>query len=127
MNNQPSAKKFLGWFNPLGRNPGSWAFIISRITALGLTLYLFMHLIVLGRLAQGPEAYAEFLTLAKNPVVKIGELAVIGAVIYHGFNGLRIVLTSFGIGIAYQALLFYASVILAIVGTLIFAIRMFAG
>jgi succinate dehydrogenase / fumarate reductase cytochrome b subunit len=127
MNNRPSAKKFLGWFNPFGRNPGSWAFILSRITALGLTFYLFLHLIVLGRLSQGPQAYEEFLALTENPVVKIGELAVIGAVIYHGLNGLRIVFTSFGIGVTRQTQLFYVSVILSFLGTIIFAIRMFAG
>jgi len=127
MNNQPSSKKFLAWFNPLGRQPGSWAFILSRITALGLTFYLFLHLVVLGRLAQGPQAYQEFLALAESPIVKLGELAVIAAVIYHGLNGIRIILTSFGIGVAHQQRLFYASVALALAGTVFFGIRLFGG
>ncbi len=127
MNEQPSEKKFLTWFNPIGRNAGSWAFILSRITALGLTLYLFMHLVVLGRLAQGPQAYQEFLMLTEHPLVKLGELAVIAAVIYHGLNGLRVILTSFGIGIARQEQLFYAAVALSIAATIFFAIRMYAG
>lgn len=127
MNNQPSSRKLLTWFNPLGRNPGAWAFILNRLTGLGLTFYLFLHLIVLGRLAQGPQAYEEFLELTKSPLVKLGELLVIGAVIYHALNGLRVVLTSFGLGIRQQTQMFYLSVLLALLGTLVFAIRMFAG
>lgn len=127
MNNQPAPQKLLSWFNPLGRNPGSWAFILNRLTGLGLTFYLFMHLMVLGRLAQGPEAYEEFLALTKSPFIKLGELLVIGAVIYHGLNGLRVVLTSFGLGVRRQVQMFYLSVVLALVGTAIFAFRMFAG
>lgn len=127
MNNQPSSSRFLAWFNPFGRGPGAWAFIINRLTGIGLTFYLFLHLVVLGRLAQGPQAYEEFLELTKSPLVKLGELLVIGAVIYHALNGLRVVLTSFGIGIGRQAQLFYLSVLFAVLGTLIFAFRMFAG
>ena len=47
------------WIDPRGRESGGWAFILNRITAIGLTVYLFLHLIVLGKLAQGAEAFDE--------------------------------------------------------------------
>ncbi len=113
------------WFDPRRRDAGSWAFVLNRITAIGLTVYLYLHLIVLGKLAQGPEAFDSFIELAKRPVVIFGELLVVIAGIYHGLNGLRIALTSFGIAVPYQKQLFYGLMIVTIIASLIFAIRMF--
>ena len=123
--NQPSARRFWTWFLPLRRDIGSWAFALNRITALGLTFYLFLHLIVLGRLAQGPGAYDEFLLLTENPWIKLGEWAVVAAAILHGLNGMRVVLTSFGVGVTRQKQLFYAFMIFAVVLILIFTARMY--
>lgn len=123
--NQPSARKFMTWFLPFRRAIGSWAFALNRITAIGLTVYLFLHLIVLGRLAQGPGAYDEFLLLTENPLIKLGEWAVVAAAILHGLNGIRVVLTSFGIGVTRQKQLFYGLMVLAVVVILIFTARMY--
>ena len=123
--NQPSARKFLTWFLPFRRAVGSWAFALNRVTAIGLTFYLFLHLIVLGRLAQGPGAYDEFLLLTENPLIKLGEWAVVAAAILHGFNGIRVVLTSFGVGVTRQKQLFYGLMVLAVVVILIFTARMY--
>lgn len=123
--NQPSARKFLSWFNPLGRQTGGWAFILNRITALGLTLYLFLHLVVLGKLAQGPNAYDDFLALTENPLIKLGELAAVAAAILHGLNGVRIILTSFGVGVTRQKQLFYGFMAVSTVIILFFVARMY--
>jgi succinate dehydrogenase / fumarate reductase, cytochrome b subunit len=123
--NQPSARKFWTWFVPIGRDIGSWAFALNRITAIGLTVYLFLHLIVLGRLAQGPGAYDQFLALTENPFIKLGEWAVVAAAILHGLNGIRILLTSFGVGVTRQKQLFYVLMIIAVFVILIFTVRMY--
>lgn len=125
--NQPSANKFWKWFLPFGRQMGGWAFILNRVTALGLTLYLFLHLIILGQLAKGEAAYDGFLTLIHHPVFIFGELLVVAAGIIHGLNGIRIILTSFGIGVAQQKQLFYALMALSAITILFFAVRMFMG
>ncbi len=125
MRNNPSPYNFPRWFDPRRRMPGSWAFILNRITALGLTLYLFMHLVILSKLAQGPAAYDSFLVLAKSTPIKLGELLVIAAGFIHGLNGIRVGLTSFGIGVRRQKLLFASLMTIALAGTLFFAYRMF--
>lgn len=125
MENQPSASKLLQWFDPRNRQSGSWAFILNRITAVGLTVYLSLHLFMLGKLAQGPEAYDSFISLAKSPAVKVGEMFVIAAGLIHGLNGIRIALTSFGIGVKYQVQLFWGLMALAGIGILGFAYYMF--
>ncbi len=113
------------WFDPRNREIGSWAFILNRITALGLTFYLFLHLIVLGQLAQGPQAYDAFLKTVQNPIFIFGEVLVVTAGFIHGLNGIRIALTSFGIGVPKQRQIFIAMIVIAIIGSLIFAWRMF--
>lgn len=126
MNNTASPGKFWRWFNPRNRSLGSWAFILNRITALGLTFYLFLHLIVLSQLAVGPEAYANFLHYAHAPLIKVGEMLVIAAGLIHGLNGIRIALTSFGIGATRQKQIFVGMMILAAVGLFFFGIKMFS-
>jgi succinate dehydrogenase / fumarate reductase, cytochrome b subunit len=123
--NVPSPIKFWTWFNPIGRGTGGWAFILNRVTALGLTFYLYLHLMVLSQLANGPEAYNGFVKLMGNPIVLIGELLVVAAGILHGLNGIRIILTTFGVSITRQKQLFYALMAVAVVAILIFGLCMF--
>ena len=123
--NLPTVRNIYHWFDPRHRDIGTWAFILNRLTALGLTFYLFLHLIVLGTLAKGPDAYESFTNLIKSPLFVAGELLIIIAGLYHGLNGIRIVMTSFGIGYAYQKLLFILVVLITIIGSVIFAVRMF--
>ena len=112
------------WFDPRWRQVGTWAFILNRVSGLGLTLYLFLHLVVLGTLARGPAAYDSFIALAKSPLLVLGELLVVAAGLYHGLNGLRVACSSFGIGVAHQKQIFYGLLALVIVATAIFALRM---
>jgi len=122
---QQSSRKMIKWFDPRNRKLGSWAFILNRLTGLGLTLYLFLHLIMLGQLAKGPQAYDNFIALVKNPLFLTGELLVVAAALIHGLNGIRIGLTSFGIWAKYQKQLFVILMSIALITTTIFAFRMF--
>ena len=124
-NNKPSPTKFWTWFNPIGRQTGGWAFILNRITALGLTFYLYLHLVILGQLAKGPESYDSFLALVRHPIAIAGELLVVAAGILHGLNGIRIILTTFGVSVTRQKQLFYVLMVIALVAITIFGVRMF--
>ena len=123
--NSSSPVNFWRWFDPRNRSVSTWGFILNRITALGLSLYLFLHLFVLSTLAQGPEAYASFLELAHTPVILVGELLVIAAGLIHGLNGIRIALNSFGIGVLRQKQLFAGLMAVALIGIVFFAVKMF--
>lgn len=114
MNNQSRPSNFWRWFDPRKKKLGTIAFILNRITALGLTLYLGMHLIMLGKLASGQESYDAFIELAKTPLVKMGEMLVVAGVIIHGLNGLRVALTSLGYASNYQKQLFTGVLVLSL-------------
>lgn len=125
MKNASSPVNAWRWFDPRYRSISHWGFILNRITALGLTLYLFLHLIVLSTLVQGQASYDAFIQFAHGPVIKVGEMLVIAAGLIHGLNGIRIGLTSFGIGATRQRQIFIGLMVLAIAGTIYFGIKMF--
>ncbi len=124
-NNKPSPSRLWLWFNPLGRQAGGWAYILNRVTALGLTFYLYLHLVVLGQLAKGPDGYDNFLKLIRNPIFTLGELIVVAGGVLHGLNGLRIVLTTFGVSVTHQKQLFYGLMAVALLIILMFGLYMF--
>lgn len=124
-NQRPTFSDILNWFDPRNKQPGSWAFILNRLTAIGLTVYLYLHLVILANLARGPEAYDNFIAIVKQPLFVFGELLVVIAGLYHGLNGIRIILNSFGIAVPQQRALFYGMFLITVIGGVIFAIRMF--
>lgn len=124
MENSPHASRFIRWFDPRNRQVGTWAFILNRITALGLSFYLFLHLVMLGQLAQGPDAYNNFIALAKTPIIMTGEMFVIAAGIMHGLNGIRIVLNSLGVGMRAQKVTLLITALVAVAGIAFFVFKM---
>jgi succinate dehydrogenase / fumarate reductase, cytochrome b subunit len=124
---QSEKRNWLYWFDPRGKSFGSYGFMVNRIAGLGLTLYLFMHFVMLGKLINGEAAYDSFIHLAHQPVIVAGEFLVVLAVLLHGINGIRIGVTSFGIGNKIQKGLLYAAFFLAITGSIFFAVKMFGG
>lgn len=123
--NKPSSYRALNWFDPRRREAGSWAFILNRITAIALTFYLVLHLIVLNKLTQGPPAYDDFVTFAQRPLIKLGEILLIAAVVLHGLNGIRLTLLALGVGLRSQKSTFALLFLFTVLITGLFAVRLF--
>ena len=113
------------WFDPRARSVNMYGFILNRITALGLTLYLTMHLVALSQLAGGPSGYNSFVATMHTPVFTFMEVLVVTAGMMHGLNGARIVLNSLGIAVRIQKALLIGLLSIAVVISLFFAVRMF--
>ncbi len=81
---------------------GMWAWILHRITGLGLVFYILLHTILMGvALLSGKEGFdATLSVLMGNPVFELLDIMLLGAVLYHGFNGIRILLFDVGVGIS---------------------------
>ena len=127
MKDFPSPRNALRWFDPRARQIGSWGFALNRLTALGLTFYLGLHLIVLSKLAQGQNAYDDFVVFAHQPLIKFSEVILIAAVLFHGLNGLRLILHAIGMGVRKQKLSLGIVLTLTVFGSALFAIRLFGG
>lgn len=130
MDNKPETKftmKPWYWFDPRGKAIGSFGYMVNRLAGLGLTLYLFLHLFMLSKLIAGKEAFSEFIETAHTPVIVAGEFLVVFAVLLHGINGLRIAATSLGLGSGSQKVLLVIAGIIALIGGIFFAVKMFGG
>ena len=73
---------------------GMFAWMLHRLTGLALVGYLVAHIWGL-RAITDPEAYNALIASYHAPIFKIGEFLLLGAVVYHSLNGMRIVLIDF--------------------------------
>jgi len=125
MSELPSPAHAARWFDPRARSAGSLAFILNRLTGLGLTIYLALHLVVLGKLAQGPQAYDDFVAFSGSPLIKTAEVVLILGVLFHGLNGLRLTMHALGIGVRAQKTWFLAVMVITLLASLWFALHLF--
>lgn len=84
------------------RHSGSWAYLLHRITGIGLTVYLFVHIWALTSLAQGRAAFAEEMKTFTTLPFKIAEWLLGLLVMFHAFNGIRIALVDLSQGSNYH-------------------------
>ena len=87
--------------------PGAWSWGLHRITGLGLMFYLYLHILALTALQKGPEAFNVEMELFKQPIFMVLEWLLFGLVLFHSFNGFRIVLIDLAQGSKYHKPLLY--------------------
>ena len=98
-----------GWVKTLWRYyrfPGSWAWILHRISGLVLTGYIILHIYALTTLQQGEKAFNEEMALFLTPIFKLLEWFLFAFVVFHTLNGIRIVLIDFADASKYQKVLY---------------------
>jgi succinate dehydrogenase / fumarate reductase cytochrome b subunit len=95
------------WFDVRKRSTGSFAFALNRLTGIGLTVYLLLHLGVLSLLLKGEKGWDAFIALARSPLFLMLEVILIFGVLYHGLNGIRVALVGMGIGVKGERTLFW--------------------
>ncbi len=71
---------------------GQWSWVLHRITGLGTLLFLFLHVIDTSWAVFYPELYARAIALYQSPIFTAGEFGLVACVVYHAYNGFRIVL-----------------------------------
>jgi len=117
----------VNWFDIRRRNLGMLAFVLNRVTGLGLVFYLGIHLVVLSLLAGGEANWDGFLELVRSPFFLFMDVVLIAGALIHGLNGIRVGLVGMGIGVrgqkpAFVFLMVVALVVLAYAAVLVFTI-----
>jgi succinate dehydrogenase / fumarate reductase cytochrome b subunit len=92
---------------------GAVMYVAHRLTGLLLTVYLYIHLVTLGSVLQGPDGFDRAMVLMSQPVIRLLELALVGVVVFHAFNGLRLCLLAL-VPLANQKWLAYAVVAVSV-------------
>jgi succinate dehydrogenase / fumarate reductase cytochrome b subunit len=123
---KPVERKPLQWFNVRGKRVGFWAYVVMRLSALGLVLYLFLHLGILSQLAIGQSAWDNFVAIAKSPLVLMLDVVLIVGMLAHGLNGVRLSLIGFGIGVPRQKVMLWIGLVLTIVFSVLSALAVFS-
>lgn len=75
--------------------PGHWSWILHRVTGVGVFLFLLVHIVDIALVGWGPAIFNKLLFLYRYPPFRVGEIALVGAVLYHALNGLRICVIDF--------------------------------
>ena len=123
---KPVGRKPLQWLDVRGRRVGMWAYVAMRISAIGLVLYLFLHLVILSQLAVGPSAWDGFVALAKSPAFLALDVILIVGILVHGLNGLRLTLVGLGIGVPRHKTMLWIGLVLTVALALLSAMAIFA-
>lgn len=74
---------------------GYWAWLLHRVSGLSILVFLFVHILDTALIGFGPQAYETFIQVYRHPVFRVLEVGLAAAVLYHGLNGLRIILADF--------------------------------
>ncbi|MDQ3416763.1 MAG: succinate dehydrogenase, cytochrome b556 subunit [Actinomycetota bacterium] len=74
---------------------GMWTWVAHRITGVMLFFFLFAHVIDTALVNVSPEAYNTALETYKTPVVALMEVGLVAGVLFHAFNGLRVIAVDF--------------------------------
>ncbi|UZJ25423.1 succinate dehydrogenase, cytochrome b556 subunit [Rhodococcus antarcticus] len=91
-------------------DPGMWSWVAHRITGVATFFFLFVHVLDTALVRVSPQAYDAVIETYKNPVVNLLELGLVGAVLYHALNGIRIMAVDFWIkGPRYQRTMLWVS------------------
>lgn len=74
---------------------GMWTWVLHRITGVAVFFFLLVHVLDTALVRVSPGAYDLVIASYKTPIVNLLEVGLVGAVLYHALNGLRVILIDF--------------------------------
>ena len=74
---------------------GMWSWVAHRITGVAVFFFLLVHVLDTALVRVSPDLYDAVIATYKTPIVNLMEVGLVGAVLYHALNGLRIILVDF--------------------------------
>ena len=98
---------------------GFISFLLRRISGVALVIYLAMHMWVIGSVNQGPEVFNARLNAVQTPIFKLFEVALLAAVVYHAFDGIRLLIVHYFDVTNKRESLFYAAIAIAAILTVV--------
>lgn len=98
---------------------GQWSWLLHRITGLGVLLFLLVHIVDITLIGFGPTVYNDGIAIFSTGIIRVISMALIASVVFHAFNGIRIILIDFWpVGHKYQQQMFTIVLVISVVLTL---------
>jgi succinate dehydrogenase / fumarate reductase cytochrome b subunit len=93
-----------------------WSWVLHRITGVGIYFFLLVHIMDTALVRVSPKAYETVMEVYKTPIVGVAEIGLVAAILFHGFNGIRVILIDFwSKGSKYQNQMFWAVLVIFVV------------
>lgn len=90
---------------------GMWSWVAHRVTGVLIFFFLFAHVLDTALVRVSPDSYDRIMDTYKTPLVNLMEVGLVGAVLFHALNGIRVMLIDFWAkGTRYQKQMTYAVV-----------------
>ncbi len=74
---------------------GMWTWVAHRVTGVLIFFFLFAHVLDTALVRVSPDSYNRIMDTYKTPLVNLMEVGLVGAVLYHALNGIRVMLIDF--------------------------------
>ena len=74
---------------------GMWSWVAQRITGIAVFFFLYVHVLDTALVRVPPDSYDLVIATYKTPIVNLLEVGLVGAVLYHALNGVRIIAVDF--------------------------------
>lgn len=78
---------------------GQWSFVSHRVTGFLVFMFLMLHIVDVSLVNIDPELYDDVHELYGNVLLRLFECGLLFALLYHSFNGLRIIAVDFFPGV----------------------------
>ena len=104
---------------------GQWAFVLHRITGFLVFMFLLLHVVDVSLINIDTKLYNEVHELYGNVLLRLFEVGLLAALVFHAFNGLRIVMIDFFPGAIksektmFSIVLFFTVILTAVGGFII--------
>lgn len=87
---------------------GMWAWLLNRVTGWLLALYLLVHLGLIGFAAIRSGTFDDVMDYLSHPAFLALDLILLGILLFHALNGLRLILADYWPGVNHKALFWVA-------------------
>ncbi|HEV2891110.1 MAG TPA: succinate dehydrogenase, cytochrome b556 subunit [Frankiaceae bacterium] len=74
---------------------GMWSWVAHRVTGVLVFFFLFAHVLDTALVRVSPNDYDSVVDTYKHPFVTLMEVGLVGAVLFHALNGIRVMLVDF--------------------------------
>ncbi len=74
---------------------GQWAWLLHRVSGVAVAFFLFVHILDTALVGFGPDTYNLVVGIYERPAIRVLEILLVAAVLYHGGNGLRLIAIDF--------------------------------
>jgi succinate dehydrogenase / fumarate reductase cytochrome b subunit len=93
-----------------------WSWVLHRITGVAIFFFLLVHVLDTALVRVSPEAYNSVIATYKTPLIGLGELGLVAAILFHALNGVRVILIDFWPkGVKFQNAMFWVVIVIAVI------------